>query len=48
MLKKLKEKDLPVKLSKYEFHKDKITFLGFIISREGLAPDLKKIAALQE
>ena len=32
VLQKLREKDLPVKLSKYEFHKHSISFLGYIVS----------------
>ena len=32
VLQKLREKDLPVKLSKYEFHKYSIGFLGYIVS----------------
>ena len=31
VLQKLREKDLPVKLSKYEFHKHSIGFLGYIV-----------------
>ena len=32
VLQKLREKDLLVKLSKYEFHKYSISFLDYIIS----------------
>ena len=32
VLQKLREKDLPVKLSKCEFHKYSIGFLGYIVS----------------
>jgi len=39
----MREKDLPLKLSKYEFYKDTVTFLGHVISREGLILDPKKV-----
>src|SRR6201999_126866 len=45
---RLKEKDLPLKLSKCEFHKHEIAFLGYRISERGLAPDPKKIQAVEE
>jgi ABC-type Zn2+ transport system substrate-binding protein/surface adhesin len=48
VLEKLREKDLPVKLSKYEFYKYRIVFLGYIVSENGLAPDLEKIKAIEE
>ena len=32
VLQKLREKDLPVKLTKCEFHKHSIGFLGYIVS----------------
>jgi hypothetical protein len=47
-LEKLREKDLPVKLSKCEFHKHRIAFLGYIVSENGLAPDPEKIKAIEE
>ena len=48
VLTKLREKDLPVKLSKCEFHKHSISFLGYIVSEQGLSPDPKKIKAIEE
>jgi hypothetical protein len=36
VLHKLKEKDLPVKLSKYKFYKQSIHFLGYIVSNKGI------------
>ena len=48
VLEKLREKDLPVKLSKCEFHKQRIRFLGYIVSTDGLAPDPDKIKAVEE
>jgi hypothetical protein len=48
VLEKLREKDLPVKLSKCEFHKHRIAFLGYIVSENGLAPDPEKIKAIEE
>ena len=47
-LTKLREKDLPVKLSKCEFHKHTISFLGYRVSREGLIPDPIKVQATEE
>ena len=44
----MKEKDLPIKLSKCEFHKHSISFLGYIISEKGLSPDLKKVQSIKE
>jgi RNase H-like domain found in reverse transcriptase/Reverse transcriptase (RNA-dependent DNA polymerase)/Integrase zinc binding domain len=48
VLKLLKQKNLPVKLSKCEFHKNSISFLGYIVSNEGLRPDPQKIKAVEE
>ena len=48
VLTKLREKDLPVKLSKCEFHKHTISFLGYRVSREGLALDPTKVQATEE
>jgi hypothetical protein len=45
---KLREKDLPVKLSKCEFYKHSIRFLSYIILEEGLKPDLEKVRAILE
>ena len=43
VLTRLREKDLPVKLSKCVFYKDTMPFLGYIVSRNGLALDPVKI-----
>src|SRR5689334_7214663 len=48
VLKKLEEKELYIKLKKYEFHKHKIRFLGYIISQDRIGPDPKKIRAIEE
>ena len=48
VLQKLREKDLPVKLSKCEFHKHSIGFLGYIVSDQGLKPDPKKVDSVKE
>ena len=47
MLYKLKEKALPVKLSKCEFHKHIISFLGYIVSENGLGPDPAKVQSVR-
>ena len=43
VLQKLCEKDLLVKLSKCEFHKHSIGFLGYIVSNKGIRPDPSKV-----
>ena len=48
VLQKLRKKDLLVKLSKCEFHKHSISFLGYIILDQGLKPDLKKVQSVKE
>ena len=48
MLQKLREKDLPVKLSKCEFHKHSISFLGYVVSNQGLESDPKKVQSVKE
>ena len=48
VLQKLREKDLPVKLSKCEFHKHSISFLGYTVSDQGLGPDPKKVESVKE
>ncbi|SLM35926.1 gag-pol polyprotein [Lasallia pustulata] len=48
VLKRLEERDLPVKLSKCEFHKHKIAFLGYIVSTEGIGPDPKKLESIRD
>jgi hypothetical protein len=48
VLQKLKEKDIPLKLLKCEFHKNSVGFLGYIVFKDGLALDLKKVKAIEE
>jgi hypothetical protein len=48
VLQKLREKALPVKLLKCEFHKYSVGFLGYIVSEHGLAPDPKKVKDIEE
>ena len=48
VLQRLREKDLPVKLSKCEFHKERVAFLGYIVSRNGLEPDPSKIESIKD
>ena len=43
VLQTIKEADLRIKLSKTEFHKQSVPFLGFIISDKGLQIDTKKV-----
>ena len=44
----MKENQLYAKFSKCEFYKDKIQYLGHIISKQGLAVDPEKIKAIIE
>ena len=48
VLQTLKENQLYAKFSKCEFYKDKIQYLGHIISEQGLAVDPDKIKAIKE
>ena len=48
VLRKLQERDLPVKLSKCEFHKHEVRFLGYIVSKDGLSADPKKIESIRD
>jgi len=48
VLDRLRQKDLPVKLSKCEFHKHRIRFLGHIISDKGIEVDPERIKSIQE
>ena len=47
VFKKLSSAGLKLKPSKCEFFKSQITYLGHIVSNEGIATDLKKIKAIQ-
>ena len=44
----LREKKLYAKFSKCEFWMEEITFLGHIVSKEGVKPNSSKIKAIQE
>jgi hypothetical protein len=46
ILQRLRECQLYAKLSKCEFWISEVVFLGHIINRDGLAMDLKKVAAI--
>ena len=46
VLKRLKERELYVKLEKCEFHTQKTQFLSFIISSDGVAMDPDRIATI--
>ncbi len=48
MLQKLREKDLTLKLLKSEFYKNRVKFLRYYVSEEGLGLDLDKVAAAVE
>ena len=48
VLTNLREKDLPIKLSKCEFHKHAIGFLGYRVSDQGIGPDPDKVKSIQE
>ena len=43
---KLLEYKLLLKPEKYKFYKKEVKFLGFIILREGIRPNLKKIRVI--
>jgi hypothetical protein len=42
----LRDTDLRIKAEKTEFYKQEVKFLGYIVSREGLKIDSKKIEAI--
>lgn len=46
VLQALEDADLRIKPEKTEFHKQEVKFLGYIVSREGLKMDQKKIEAI--
>ena len=48
VLQTLKEHKLYAKFSKCEFWLDKVTFVGHIISKNGLEVDLEKVEAVQK
>ena len=48
VLRKLKQVDLRLKLLKYDFHKKRVRFLGFIVSDKGLEIDPEKVKSIIE
>ena len=40
---RLREKGLTLNKSKCEYSKDKLEFFGYVFSKDGIAPDLKKV-----
>ena len=48
VLQTLRKKKLYAKLQKYEFWLDSVTFLGHVISKDGVSVDLKKVEAVVE
>ena len=48
VLKKLHQNKLFAKLSKCDFAKDKIEYLGHIVSAQGIHPDPKKVSAIKD
>ena len=48
VLEKLRQNKLFVKLSKCEFAKDKVEYLGHIVSAQGVHPDPKKVSVIKD
>ena len=48
VMKLLDSRDLRLKPEKCEFHKQEVTFLGFVVGSEGIRMDPKKIAAIKD
>jgi HD-GYP domain-containing protein (c-di-GMP phosphodiesterase class II) len=48
ILRKLIDENLRIKTEKTEFHAKEVDFLGFIVGREGVKMDKKKIQAVLE
>ena len=46
VLRKLEQVGLRLKLLKYDFHKKRVKFLGFIVSDRGLKIDPKKVKSI--
>jgi hypothetical protein len=46
VLEKLTKKGLQIKLEKYEFYKEEVTFLGFVVRRYGILIDPAKYKAV--
>ena len=45
-LKKIKEACLKIRLEKCDFFKESVTYLGYVISRDGISPSQEKVAAI--
>ena len=48
VLKRLRLYKVYAKLSKYEFYKDSINYLSFVVSKEGITIDPERIKAVVE
>ena len=48
ILQELREHQLFAKFSKYDFFKDKIWYLGHVVTKEGILVDPKKIKAIED
>src|SRR5438067_1850393 len=48
VMKKLQQKDLQLKIEKYEFHVKEVSFLRSIISTNGIQMDLEKVKAVKD
>jgi len=46
VLKRLQDMGLQCNIKKYKFYASKVTYLGLIISRNGIKMDPKKVAAV--
>ena len=46
ILKVLRQHRLYAKVKKCEFHKDHMTFVGYLVSKEGIGMDLAKVSAI--
>ena len=48
ILEVLRQHRLYVKVEKCEFHKDQMTFVGYLVSKDGIGMDLAKVSAILE
>ena len=46
ILEVLRQHKLYTKVEKCEFHKDQMTFVGYVVSKEGIGMDLAKMSAI--
>ena len=42
----LRHHKLYAKVEKCEFHKDQMTFVGYLVSKEGIGMDIAKVSAI--